>query len=632
MESAQKPAGTAKRCGYLDCPFDAEEGHDLCIFHLPIEKKKDPAKFWTHFANLYVALVGTLPQDKQDEARKMYGFKWKQGQADAALIERYRPIAQGMKDLWLFIGFVFPDMSGYHNLYGLLFGTAGFRGAQFFGVASFGGAQFTGAADFSHAQFTGSANFRGAQFLGAANFSEARFTGAANFSEARFTYAADFGHAQFTGSADFSGAQFTGSADFGHAQFTDAAGFPWAQFTGAAYFSHAQFTGSVNFLWAEFTGAAYFGRAQFTGSANFWQAEFMYAADFSEAQFTGSAHFSGAKFTSAVRFTRAEFGVKPEDKPVIDFTGCQLLNCLSFDGTQISDKALVLLWKLDFIHGRSDVELDPKTGKGTILEPAGMVEFKDIFRGMDRISFLHTDVYSDRLHFRFFDVKWQADPGLFLHDAGLVKGGVEAAKGAFGGWFGALPEMFHQPFEPEADSEEHSDWTRGLAELLRLDVERVAREIRRYYEDYGNYSDAGDYHIAEMEYRRAGARGFTWFVLTLYNWVSRYGEVPSRALWWLGGIVLIPALVYPFSGIVFQHCDLQLLMRFEPRSWCPTLLTFLKAILFSVVGLVPGYFRVQGEMFGSGSTWTTVLMTVQAIMGVTVLTLFLLALRRRFRR
>lgn len=163
---------------------------------------------------------------------------------------------------------------------------------------------------------------------------------------------------------------------------------------------------------------------------------------------------------------------------------------------------------------------------------------------------------------------------------------------------------------------------------MKQDVERIAREIRLATERYGSYSDAGDFHVAEMEYRRVQARGFFCFALWLYKVISNYGESPQLALRRLAEVWLAFTNLYFWFG---YGNAAPVLWRLSPG---PTPAQTLErtgwSLLSGLVNMVPGYFRFQLENL---SCWyQTVLMALQALLGVGVLALFLLAVRRRFRR
>jgi len=130
----------------------------------------------------------------------------------------------------------------------------------------------------------------------------------------------------------------------------------------------------------------------------------------------------------------------------------------------------------------------------------------------------------------------------------------------------------------------------------------------------------------------ARVRGFLYrLALELYRFTSMYGEQPGRALWVLIGIVLLPAVFYLFFGFRFQS-DEPTRRLFLPNlhQFGATFVDFFHAVIFAFTNLVPGWFHSQD--IGPAGRATSVISIAQTVLGITVLTLFLLAIRRRFRR
>ncbi|MEO0078232.1 MAG: pentapeptide repeat-containing protein [candidate division WOR-3 bacterium] len=579
------PAGK-QRCSYRSpsgwrCPFAAYDPHPhpvqktgeeasspspqggegrgeepLCIFHLPIEKKR-PEDFWRHLASYLVALLGKAGNDETEKWRKANPDHWVFREADRELVERYAAVISS--EVWNFTGFVFPPMEETHNFAGFFFRRVDFRLAQFSGEAYFGNAQFS----------------------------------------------------------------------------------------GEAYFQDAQFSGMADFTGAHFSGETSFRLAQFSGEAYFW-----------DAQFSGPVYF-----------TRAEVS------DLMDFYRASLRNRLLFEGTRFAGDARVLLWSLDFVHGTSDIELEDGHRKGSIIEPAGQVVFRDISEGMNRVSFLHTDILTDRLCIRFSNVKWETDPREFIFDA-------KFAFTPHGEWNAAtlkdktglpeesinlLPKLFFANRPPAADESDEQKRQREAEQLavceslVKQDVERIAREIRLSHEKYGSYPDAGNYYIAEMDFRRvrtpwtrllelgsapqppltlwsrirglpAIVRSFLYrLALESYRITSLYGERPNRAFWNLVALTLTSAIVYLFTGFRFQgDVVTRRLLRFELSQFWATLCDYCYAVLYAFSNMVPGWFRSHD--FGPACRATSIVSTVQTVLSISILTLFLLAIRRRFRR
>jgi hypothetical protein len=395
-----------------------------------------------------------------------------------------------------------------------------------------------------------------------------------------------------------------------------------AEFAGAADFERVQHEGDAVFYGAKFRGNAYFLGARFGGRADFRISHFEKDAHFSVARFAREANLSEARFLGQVYFTRAEV-----EADLVLFRSV-LHNRMLFEGTRIGGRARVLLWGLDFVHGTSEIRMDSETRNGRVTEPAGQVVFRDIAGGMSRVSFLHTEVYSDRPYVTFSNVKWTTHLRSFLYDANFVSRPVSEWQ-ALGpatatNWLRAL---FNQ-------------WGQRSDEALRLlvhqDVQRVVREIRRSTEAYGSYSEAGDYYAVEMDYRRIQTRWqhnfFTRAALETYRLVSKYGESPVRALGFLAGIICGFALLYLFTGFRFQGVDIRRILAIDLSHTWETLKDYGLSLLFALANIVPGYFRLQTERLTSTSEVTTVLSFLEALLGVTTLTLFLLAVRRRFSR
>jgi hypothetical protein len=435
-----------------------------------------------------------------------------------------------------------------------------------------------------------------------------------------------------SGPADFRGATFAGPADFRVATFTGETDFGGTRFSGEADFSGATFAGKADFGDATFDSEANFAAATFSGEADFRGAMFPGPANFGDATFSGEADFRGATFDSEADLARTRID------GLFDCTSVRLRNRLSFSGTLIGDRATILLWGLNFVHGTSNIAMESGKLKGRIDELAGQVVFRDITRNIGRVSFLHTDIFADRLYVRFANVKWDPDPKRFLFDARFradghgISGAV--AEAADGTRLAALRSLFGLETTPGGVQTRDAD----LARLIGLDIERIAREIRRATEAFGSYSDAGDYYAAEMEYRRC-RRDSPWFekaALFVYKHISGYGEKPARALGCLLGLLIIATAVYPCCGFRFPGHQpgspelVRLFFGIDASNLGPTLGAFGKSFLFALTGLIPGILRPQ-EM--GPTCWVTVLlMVLQAIFGASILALFLLAIRRRFSR
>jgi hypothetical protein len=158
-------------------PWTGEE-INCCIFHAPMEEKKDHlGLFWFKFWRLFA----------QTKIR-----------AEAAETKEEK------KNVWLeCFRFVFPDTGGR------------FIDREFPFSVSMWFAQFSGDALFSRARFSGNAVFVYAKFLGYADFWSARFLAAAGFEDVQFLGAAGFWNAKFSSYANFRGSKIIGCNFYG---------------------------------------------------------------------------------------------------------------------------------------------------------------------------------------------------------------------------------------------------------------------------------------------------------------------------------------------------------------------------------------------------------------------------------
>ncbi len=566
---------TRQKCNYKlyqwSCPLDAEDGHDLCIFHLPTDKKK-PDDFWRHMASYLMALLDKAGDKSTKAWREQNPNHWVRHEADGALYTTYLSMVSP-RGPWCFTGFVFPRMDEKHNFQSFVFASVVFSSAE------------------------------------------------------------------FCDEANFSLATFSGRAGFYHVMFSSKADFASATFNGEARFQSATFSGEANFFDATFNDRAVFIDATFSGETLYFEATFNVEASFHSARFNGKAYFSYATFNGPVYLSEAAVNA------LLDFKHARLCNHMLFEGTSLGDGARVLLWDIDFVHGTSDVTMEKGHEKGKIVEPAGQIVFRDISAGMSRVSFLHTDILTDRLLVRFSNVKWKTDPKQFILDARFAFCRNEAvwseATGLPDDTITTLRWLFHSGWEhPSEETKEQREQrvARELAEcvpLVKQDVERIAREIRLSHERCGNYPDAGDYYIAEMAYRE---RTTPWSKpllkvgLCFYGLLSRYGESPGRAVTSLFVALALSAYTFVISGFEFMGRTVNRDMRYDRSQFGPTMSDLWLAFRMALANLMPGNLRadVLGLKLTSeaSKSWAV----AQVICTYILITLLLLAIRRRFRR
>jgi len=407
-----------------------------------------------------------------------------------------------------------------------------------------------------------------------------------NFKGVTFTEKAFFGDASFIQEADFSGATFTQCVDFVRSQFTRQATFKDAIFMQNADFSVAIFTQVTDFLGSTFKKQADFTTARFTQGANFYGATFTEWANFVGATFPQKVTFWGATFTQGANFRGATF------TEAADFTST--------------------LW---------GAGKDNPVGE-TVVEPA-IADFRDAkFIKPEQVRFLQVNA-KGRQGFRgrfvnclikgvlFEDVDWHKENGrMVLQDERDRLANAEGA--ASYEQVAAAYRRFIINFDEAKQYDLSEDCMIGAMEMKRLDPAQFLF-AKRFYKQYEKYRWVRQWDAKWPWLRRPGEH---LSVTNLYRLASNYGSSYRRAFWVLSALLIAFGLLFTFA--------VELTANSEST----------KAII-EPIGVIHAIEVVtfQSEprhMSGSGLGWFLEIAERLLIAGQ--LALFLLALRRRFRR
>jgi hypothetical protein len=598
MEQCTYEAPGVGRCRHV-----ASTGGRLCVFHLPLADKVAD-EFWRQLACYLETLreasrrLGVhLPQPPPES--------WLRAEVDARLTAHYRAIVQS-DPRWNFNGFRFPAMDDVHNFEGVCFDAPDFRAANFArGLES------------EPDEETNEGLPRTAAGARVSDTEPARPT-VRRSADGTLPLSDGLGPQNAPGQADFSSAHFIKRADFAHAVFDAGVDFSGATFDAGATFNGADFWRPSQWNDSRFDGPASFFRCTFGegATATFVRAFVPQGADFTETTFTDDVDMTEAETGGEVRFIESRLA------RILRLHHVVIEGRLLFDAMDLGARAGVLLWDAKFRRGRLT---------STGATPQGDVVVQNMPSGVGRMSFLRTDIMTDRQYVRFVNVKWASrlQPHSFSLDAAFIYRCIgEWGAIGLGTALTTIERLFNQP--PQSPE---------LEALVRQDAERIVREIRRAYEAYGCYSDAGDFHVVEMDFRRSRTPWRHWpfrLALELYGFVSMYGESPSSALRCLLGIWALAGLCMLYSGFVAPsgyEVNYAARTLVDPR-WAVVrhnIPDLGRALLYSLVNLIPGYFRFAGPS-AAVPTWTAVTAVVEGILGASVIALLLLAIRGRFKR
>ncbi len=329
-----------------------------------------------------------------------------------------------------------------------------------------------------------------------------------DFSLATFAKDANFFRAEFPRGADFSEATFKQRANFGFATFTQNADFTRATFMQNADFRNVTFTQEAVFDNATFTQDADFGGATFTQDANFWSATFGQVAVFVDATFMQNARFL-AVFKQGASFEASTFA------GIADF------RCASFAGTIQFDQT-------KFKHDK-DKDGEP----GPVFSAA-------VFEEPEKVAF-----YGVHLEFALF------------HNCDVSKvnfSDVTWCKRANG-----KPMVFDEAVNPQHEVARDLRPMKGdpNARNYRL-IAELYQQLKKNYDDRRDYWTAGDFHYGEMEMKRLAShhhnKVWRWLhsnlgLVAWYRYASEHGESYVRPTCWLVLVFLVFMLLYPVTGL-----------------------------------------------------------------------------------
>jgi uncharacterized protein YjbI with pentapeptide repeats len=408
---------------------------------------------------------------------------------------------------------------------------------------------------------------------------------------------ASYRNREFPAKCDFWSAIFTQRADFSGAKFKQEAIFAFATFTQVAYFDHAKFAQGANFDYAKFAQGAHFSQAEFAQEVFFYGASFTQKADFSSATFMQKARFECARFLASADFRETAF--RKDDKlspgPVFSLA--------------------------EFSH------------------PEAIVFYKT---NLGQALFHNCDVSK----VTFSSVEWRTRKG----------------------------SGRRMLFEEEVDLESALALKTGQGSHNERDYGLIAelyQQLKKNYDERKDYWTAGDFHYGEMEMKRLHSRSrrpwVRWLhqklgLVAWYKYASSYGESYLRPLLWLVIVLGIFTALYPLAGLSSGRIAPPISTTVTQQAPAPMPATELSYWHFAeFVRAHPGpkwmgqYISpkwIGGVAFflHSGMTtlsvaslqkelgyeplypWGRALALLQLLLTSTLIALFLLALRRQFRR
>ena len=468
-----------------------------------------------------------------------------------------------------------------------------------------------GGADFRHVIFPD--DFSITELLGE-KINRAYF---ANFSSAEFGKNADFSGIHFDLSANFSSAIFGNGTKFVRTSFGDGTDFGKVTFEGNVDFSNAIFRNATNFVETEFQGNADFAEANFGNDSNFLHAKFFSNVIFTSVKFGDTTHFIRTDFSGSTKFIKTEFG---EDS---NFFDAEFVEVASFDGATFGNSSC--FDKVIFNVGA--IFSEAKFGKETNFRDTKFMGRADLSAPKPNVSSFdfHRANFTNANFFGLCSFENRTFASSASFDGTVFHDLVEFHGCTFHQGMSFHKSEFLKTKENKFDNRKEND---KATEAL----ERSYRTLKLGMENLRARNEEAMFFALEMECRRnrGDVPRIERIAAMLYKHLSDYGQSIRWPLSWLGGVTVIMGSIYFYL----------LWATFSPA---PTDIWGGAPKVKSVVAFtVEQMFRpfyvwskdsagIRLNLFDDSALLIPLLASLQSLATLSLLALFLLALRRRFK-
>ena len=379
--------------------------------------------------------------------------------------------------------------------------------------------------------------------------------------------------------------------------------FPRTNFSGRKFkaicrFTHATFSQGANFSRTTFMQDSYFRWVTFIQDADFHNTVFMQRANFYKAIFTQNAFFRLATFTQNAEFRRTIF------EGTANWIECRFLDQAEFRHTKFVPK-------------------EPKVPSAVFslakFAKPGEIFFEDV--DLSRALFLNCDVSAVWFTSSVIWARRKGHRGLAVFEEEILLN----------------PEYF-------AMKRHHEEIDHGA-------VEQIYHQLQKNYDTRLDYRKANDFHYGEMEMRRLAVpvsrwprwprrwQHRKWNFIALYRWASDYGNSYREPLKWLLRIVLGTALLFPLTGLEMKQPQpgYPAIASYtsvwnQQDTWSNNRWTEAKLIGKSGITAIDTATFQRNPEYSPVYPWGRALGILETLLTSSLFALFLLAIRRQFRR
>lgn len=400
----------------------------------------------------------------------------------------------------------------------------------------------------------------------------------------------DFTFARFEDNFTFMSTTFQRGVKFESCTFNGQSLFLSAEFEGGVDFSNTQFRSNVYFSNCKFSGAALFNEVHFSGDTSFTESTFNTVTHFSRSTIHAAAHFVDIRFEGYTSFDLVEF------ERLVTFRKCLFLKRTTFGGTSFKNKVV--------FSSCAAIDADTTQNTGSVMTSfRGALFLQPNMVYFYKTSLSHvlmTDVI-DLDKISFWSVEWHKIEGRnALYDETVV-------------------------------TEEPRDY---------LLIAHAYRQLMKNYDATLDYRTAGDFHIGAMKAeecllkeklkpQQTNPRShlnnqISCLMHDLYRIVSNYGESYGRAI---AGLLVSFTVFTSVYWAAFYKETLT-----SGSDGVDVLISIMKAITLSFQIVTFQKWSISSKSFLVDSWLFHLCASLQVIVTVSLVAVFVLALKRRFRR
>lgn len=182
------------------------------------------------------------------------------------------------------------------------------------------------------------------------------------------------------------------------------------------------------------------------------------------------------------------------------------------------------------------------------------------------------------------------------------------------------------------DNKSEKDRIKLTAHYTGFDVINEYRMFEMNFDYYKQFEIAGFFHVNKFNLeRKVLPCNYKWFLLTLYKYSSNYGESYKISSIWFFIIFLVFSIIYLFTGIHYINGNNDVIIYYfkEANRFC-YLNDWGCGLLYSLINSIP--FKKSLDYLNNGSIITNVISIFQIIIQSILITLFIIGIRRKFKR